>query len=301
MYLNDINQWQLATTQERLTEIEKIATAVLNFGLTFVEIKSFEVMGMSHDIAVYHHVELNMNFHLIPGSQSFKVGAAPEYYPLLAEHNFMDLDENDFDQQYPISISPFFISDYLITEGAWNKFNGKPLFRHFGNEHPIDAVSRESVTQWAKPLGLRLPSEMEWEYACKASTNSLYYWGNEPILDYAWTIDNTLITDDNYHTLTKGQQKPPNSFGLYGMIGNLAEWVADDATNYDRQSPSQTPHKAFTDDVDGILRGGNWEYDFRYNRSTSRIRCSVADTGCSARLAITLNEVLAAHALLQPR
>ncbi|MBN2285737.1 MAG: SUMF1/EgtB/PvdO family nonheme iron enzyme [Tissierellales bacterium] len=69
--------------------------------------------------------------------------------------------------------------------------------------------------------GYRLPNEAEWEYACRAGTNSNYYWGNKDIDDYAWYYRNSSSK------CQKVGQKIPNSFGLYDMIGNVMEWCND--------------------------------------------------------------------------
>ncbi|MEO5581689.1 MAG: SUMF1/EgtB/PvdO family nonheme iron enzyme [Saprospiraceae bacterium] len=70
----------------------------------------------------------------------------------------------------------------------------------------------------------RLPTEAEWEYACKAGTSTKFYFGDDAtkIGDYVWYYDNA---DDKYHKIG---QKLPNLWGLYDMLGNVAEWTSDD-------------------------------------------------------------------------
>jgi formylglycine-generating enzyme required for sulfatase activity len=110
--------------------------------------------------------------------------------------------------------------------------------------------------------GYRLPSEAEWEYACRAGTTSGYYWGE--ILDslrggeYCWYYDNSNKTTHPVAT------KLPNAFGLYDMEGNVWEWVQDWCYAYDSTA------KPLVDPVDPYvtswwyrtLRGGCWQYDY---------------------------------------
>lgn len=292
MLLNDIAQWQQAPLAHKIEEINQLIPAIERYGLSFIGIKTFTAGNTTFDIAVFHHTDVSMNFHLLPGCKDYRVGVAPDNYAQLLENRAVMLDENDFEQKYPIEIQPIFMSEYLITEGAWNKYDGKTLFRQFGEGHPIDAISRHDVAKWAHPLGVRLPSEMEWEYACKAGSNTLYFWGDEPNDDYAWVKNNTNIDIKAYRTLTKEEQKKPNAFGLLGMIGNLEEWVADDVYFYGEQTVSQSPHFSYREGQDGLIRGASFAHDWKFARSTYRADCAVADAGISARLAISLDEIL---------
>jgi formylglycine-generating enzyme required for sulfatase activity len=107
----------------------------------------------------------------------------------------------------------------------------------------------------------RLPSEAEWEYACRAGATTAYYFGDDAskLGDYAWYFDNA---DEKYH---KVGQKKPNPWGLYDMHGNVAEWVLDqhDTTFYGKQAggaadnPLNTPVQMDP----RVVRGGSWDDD----------------------------------------
>jgi formylglycine-generating enzyme required for sulfatase activity len=115
-----------------------------------------------------------------------------------------------------------------------------------------------------------LPTEAEWEYACRAGTTTAYSFGNDPAhLDqYAWFYDNS---EDKYH---KVAQKKPNPWGLYDMHGNAAEWVVDqyaeDAYRRRAGKTADNPLEPGRGEYGRIVRGGSWDDDAAGCRSAAR-------------------------------
>lgn len=151
----------------------------------------------------------------------------------------------------------------------------------FGEDprQPAITVTQYSAKQYTKWLSAisgrqyRLPSEAEWEHACRAGADTDYYFGNSPdqLADYAWFEDTTR----GEGTQIVGQKKP-NRWGLYDMMGNAAEWVLDgpdEAVTADRQNVMNAATdwlKAETPDHRKVC-GGSWELPAEECTCTSRM------------------------------
>ena len=146
-------------------------------------------------------------------------------------------DEKDRDGDegpvHKVTISkPYYLGVYEVTQAQWtavmksnpSKYQGRP-------DHPVETVSWEDCQMFLKrlnTLGLgsfRLPTEAEWEYACRAGADTRFYWGDDPQLSeigkYAWWNGNSKPETSKVGT------KEPNTWGLYDMSGNVYEWCND--------------------------------------------------------------------------
>jgi formylglycine-generating enzyme required for sulfatase activity len=116
----------------------------------------------------------------------------------------------------------------------------------------------------------RLPTEAEWEYACKAGTTTAYHFGDESekLGEYSWFLNNS------YFQYQPVGQKPANPFGLYDMHGNVWEWTLDQYAPPPSVPPSikrTNPLAIPTSLYPRVVKGGSWDDGVKNHRSSSRM------------------------------
>ncbi len=149
----------------------------------------------------------------------------------------------------------------------------------FGEEprQPAVSMTQYAAKQYTKYLSaitgqqLRLPTEAEWEYACRAGSATAFSFGNDPAIlnEYGWFAENTNETGTRVV-----RQKKPNAFGLYDVHGNVAEWVIDGYAHYQTADKplSAAADWVRTDKPDPrVVRGGSWEFSAAECRSSARL------------------------------
>ena len=190
---------------------------------------------------------------------------------------------------HEVQIDAFLMDRYEMTQGQYTKLvpiNGS----HFkGPNNPVEMISwpeaalfcnLRSRAEGLKPCydeetgacnfeadGYRLPTEAEWEYACRAGSDAEYAFGDDARLlrQYGWFVENA-----SKKTQPVGQKKP-NAWGLYDMYGNVAEWCNDIyEKGYYAGSPAQNP-RGPTGGVKRVLRGGAWNSPADCCRSAYRV------------------------------
>lgn len=199
-------------------------------------------------------------------------------------------EEGSYDWERPsheVQVPDFYLGRYPVTNEEYGGFLREnpgvkePKYwtdRRFNSPwQPVVGVSWEDARRYAAWAGLRLPSEAEWEYACRAGTRTRYYTGNaekDPGSSPGQALDRAGWYDKNSGgKLHPVGEKEPNSFGLYDMHGNVWEWVADDWHENYQGAPDDG--RAWIDKPRGVsrvLRGGAFFLDLRYVRCAYRYR-----------------------------
>ncbi|MEW6238077.1 MAG: formylglycine-generating enzyme family protein [Candidatus Omnitrophota bacterium] len=186
--------------------------------------------------------------------------------------NEMDRQDNEGPQHQVTITKPLYFGKYEVTQAQWQAVmgNNPSLDSGVGPNYPVYNVSWNDCQIYIQKLNqmgigtFRLPTEAEWEYACRAGTYTRFYWGDDlnftQIKDYAWY-------DGNDGTKEVGL-KLPNSFGLYDMSGNVREWCQDWLGVYSINA--QNDPIGVSNDMTRASRGGNWSAHLRDCRSAFR-------------------------------
>jgi len=196
----------------------------------------------------------------------------------------------DNEKQHEVTLTkPFYMGKYEVTQEQWEAVMGNNPSQVKGAKLPVFDVTWNACQEFIKKLndktkgGYRLPTEAEWEYACRAGTTTAYSFGNR------LTKSDANIYGDSIKAV--GSYKP-NAFGLYDMHGNVWEWCEDWYGDY--------PWRALVKDPEGqgrktfflfrVLRGGSFYIAESLTRSSYRNLCSpslLSDYGVGFRLART--------------
>ncbi|MFM7887978.1 MAG: formylglycine-generating enzyme family protein, partial [Pseudanabaena sp.] len=236
----------------------------------------------------------HLDMMLIP-SGKFMMGQTDaetaELIRLVGEDRYHQNNYTDELPRHLVTVQSFFMGKYPITQAQWRSVAAYPKIErdlkpdpsYFkGDNRPVEQVNWDDATEFCQRLSqhtgrtYRLPSEAEWEYACRAGTTTPFHFGetlSDELANYAAEdreSGGTLykgfygrgVLGQYRKETTEVGQFPANQFGLYDMHGNVWEWCEDDYHNSYNDAPSDGRAWVEADrtNTNRVLRGGSWSY-----------------------------------------
>jgi len=162
--------------------------------------------------------------------------------------------------------TPFYLGKYEVTQAEWKAVVGNNPSKFPGDRNPVEMVSWDDCQTFVNRLQsairnpdsefrFSLPTEAQWEYACRAGTRTRFYYGDD--LDYKDLADHAWFKGNSGGKTHPVGEKKPNAWSLYGMGGNVCEWCQDCYASYVKGAVSDPsgPERG-----NPLIRGGSW-YD----------------------------------------
>lgn len=210
------------------------------------------------------------------GEDNGGTGISPQH-PVTAPGLFVGRES----PKHTVTVPTFFMGRYEVTQAQYEAIMGNKPSEFEGKARPVEQVSWNDAREFCHRLsqkagrGYRLPSEAEWEYACRAGTTTPFHFGE--------TITSRLANCNGrevYRSEARGEYRgqttnvggfPPNAFGLYDMHGNVSEWCEDVYHDDYQGAPRDgSDWTTVTEDAHRLVRGGSWFSFPRNCRSTIR-------------------------------
>ncbi len=237
--------------------------------------------GQGPELVLIPTGRFQMGSHELERSKAMKAGAQASWVERETPQHWVGIEQ------------PFALGRYPVTVGEWRLFAQATGWTSLGevnwekpgfaqeDDHPVVGVSWDDAQLYLRWLSgqtgqtYRLPSEAEWEYACRAGTKTAFSFGDTITTDQAnfdgnFTYDGSAPGEAREGTTRVGRF-PPNPWGLFDMHGNVWEWVQDVVhENYVGAPPTGRAWEEGGDQGRRILRGGCWLYNPRYLRSALR-------------------------------
>jgi formylglycine-generating enzyme required for sulfatase activity len=252
------------------------------------EISGFRLLGRNRQgLPEYRHEATGIVMVLVPGG-TFSMGSTDEEREEvegLIDRLVEDAKSRAFfkdalrseSPRHEVALDPYLIARHEVRQDVWKRVMGRNPSRFQGDDLPVDGVSWNDAKEFCRRTGLRLPTEAEWEHACRAGTAGPFSTGE------AITTDEANFNGNYPYGGPKGLYRkrtlpplalPPNPFGLHAVHGNVAEWCEDafDGRFYEKpEAASRNPlREAGPDPAPRVLRGGSWALFSWASRSAAR-------------------------------
>lgn len=263
-------------------------TVRASFPLTVAQAQAVqEAYARAHQLPIDFDLRLtpdvSIHLRLIPPGE-FIMGLEPEAFAKLMSL-YPEEDKWPENPLFPHLVqvdTPFYLGSTPVTQAQWQAVRGSNPAHFTGDDqYPMENVSAQEADAFCQELSaltgqrLRLPSEAEWEYACRAGSTTLFYFGDslEDLMQHGWYRGNSEMRS---HPV--GLMKP-NPWGLYDMHGGIDEFCQDpEHPNYQGAPSDQRPWREDGDMTRRIKRGGSW-YDIGVHCCSAHSSSYPADVG----------------------
>jgi formylglycine-generating enzyme required for sulfatase activity len=260
-----------------------------------------DVVNLGNNVVIDLGNNVKLDMVLIPAGK-FLMGSKKNAVDPFSNIKVEQPNENELPQHEVTLTKPYYMGKYEVTQEQWFEIMGENPSYNKGRKLPVTDVSWKDCQEFIKKLntktngGYRLPTEAEWDYACRAGTTTAYSFGDE-------------ITPKNANYKNSKIAKPvevggykPNAFGLYDMHGNVDEWCEDWLGGYDKENvtdpkePQQRMDKISETQIvqhriqtEHVVRGGSFLSDGWSARSSKRggVNAYALKSDTSFRLAKT--------------
>lgn len=224
-------------------------------GFAYLGKQTFACGGITKEVMIYLHKKTGLEFVLIPGGR-FYMGSSTDEKGR----------ESSEGSQRTVTVKPFLLCRTECTQAAWDCYQVEDERYWNGDRLPIENVSWEDCVAWCERASLRLPTEAEWEFACRGGCGSAFCFGgpSSGLGSYAW------YSDDASGKVHSVGLKKPNAFGLYDMHGNVLEWCRDRWHDSYSGVPSDGSPWETGIEPFRVIRGGSWFNLPKHCRSASR-------------------------------
>ncbi|MGE0707287.1 MAG: SUMF1/EgtB/PvdO family nonheme iron enzyme [Planctomycetota bacterium] len=207
-----------------------VAAAKRLAGVVYLDTKVFACGGQRFEVARFRHEGTGLVFHLVPAGSFQREGGER------------------------VVVRAFLICATECTQAAWGKVMGSTPSQFAGRDRPVEQVSWDDAQGFCRRAALRLPSEAEWEYACRAGTQTTYCFG-----DNVRELGRYAVSSSNSGGRTaEVGSRLPNAFGLFDVHGNVWEWCQDAWDDGPQGAPTDGSAREGADASRRAYRGGGW-------------------------------------------
>jgi formylglycine-generating enzyme required for sulfatase activity len=272
----------------------KPTVPTFQFEVATIELKSSGLLEMGKKEVIIHRTRKQAEYRI----EDLGNGIQLEMVAIPGGSFQMESTEYNSEQPiHPVKVAPFFMGKYPVTQAQWQAIASLPKINrdlnpdpaHFkGRDRPVETISWHEAVEFCDRLSqktgrnYRLPSEAEWEYACRAGTTTPFHFGETITTDLANYDGNYTYGEGpkgvyREETTPVGSFKVANAFGLFDLHGNVWEWCLDHWHDSYKGAPSDgsawlDADKNDNDNHSRLLRGGSWVFIPRLCRSAFRFR-----------------------------